>query len=186
MKLGVVVGHTQADGGASSPYLGMQEYSWNKDLAQRIENVGTPVRIKTFYRDDGGIAGAYGRSDAWGSNITTELHFNSSHNRHARGSAVLYFPGSSKGRRFAQLLFDGISAVIGSPDWPRGTGGVVTPYQASGNQRRGQRSLSAGRAPATLIEPFFGSNAAECARANAGKDALATAIVRAAEAWFDG
>ncbi|MCP3970937.1 MAG: N-acetylmuramoyl-L-alanine amidase [Rhodobacteraceae bacterium] len=186
MKLGIIVGHTSADAGALSAHLGMQEYPWNKDLATRIGQVGTQIGIRTFLRDQGGIAGAYQRSDAWGSDITTELHFNSAHNQNARGTGILYDPGSSSGKRFAGHLFDRISAVLETPDWPRGTGGAVTPFQASGRQRRGQRSLQAGRAPATLIEPFFGSSPSDSGKAGARKDQLAEAIVRAAEDWFNG
>lgn len=75
MKLGIVVGHTNADKGAASPSLGQQEYTWNSDLAARIERLTSPVARKTFFRDGGGIAGAYAASDGWGSDITVELHF---------------------------------------------------------------------------------------------------------------
>ncbi len=79
----------------------------------------------------------------------------------------------------AKLLCQEIRAALQLPDWPPGTGGVVTPFQASGEERRGQRSVTSGRAPATLIEPFFGSHRGDCEVAQANKDALAQAIVAA-------
>ncbi|WP_306115515.1 MULTISPECIES: N-acetylmuramoyl-L-alanine amidase [unclassified Roseovarius] len=185
MKLGVIVGHTQNSQGAYSPTLQAYEYTWNSDLAQRIQNTATHLTIRTFFRDNVGIAGAYQASDAFGSDITVELHFNSSHNTSSKGTGILYCPGSTRGRSFATLLFEEMDAVLGFGDWPQGSGGVVTPFQASGQQRRGETSLKSGRAPATLIEPFFGSNPTECASANANKTNLASAIVTAAERYMN-
>lgn len=184
MKLGIVVGHTNLDKGAASPHLGQQEYTWNSDLAQRIVALNSPIGRKVFFRDGVGVAGAYAAADAWGAKLTVELHFNSAHLHTATGTGVLYLAGSQRGRRFAGFLYARINAVLGLGEWPKGTGGVVTPYQASGAQMRGQRSLTAGRAPATLIEPFFGSNPNDCARAQARKDDLAAAILAAAADFF--
>jgi N-acetylmuramoyl-L-alanine amidase len=184
MKLGIIVGHTRADEGAFSRTLNQQEYSWNSDLANMILAVNSGVERRVFFRDNGGIDGAYGASDQWGSNITVELHFNSAHLSTATGTGVLYLSGSTRGKRFATHLFERTNAVLRLGDWPKQTGGVVTPFQASGQQMRGQRSLTAGRAPATLIEPFFGSNPNDCNTASANKSKYAEAIVRAAEDWF--
>lgn len=184
MKLGVIVGHTNNSKGAWSDTLGQAEYTWNRHLAELIEDIATSVEIKTFLRDGHGIAGAYAASDAFGANLTVELHFNASHNDQATGTGVLYYPGSKNGRRFSKFLFDELSQVLGLRDWPKGSGGVVTPFQASGQQRRGLRSLSAGRAPAALIEPFFGSNPQDSATAQSSKQDMAQAIVRAAERQF--
>ena len=49
-----------------------------------------------------------------------------------------------------------------------------------GRRDRGGRSLWQGRAPAVLIEPYFGSNAKECQIAQTHMDELAEAIYRAA------
>jgi N-acetylmuramoyl-L-alanine amidase len=112
-----------------------------------------------------------------------ELHFNAAVASNATGTGVLYHPRSTRGRAWAGLLQSGMTAALGLPPWPEGTDGVITPFRASGREMRGQKSLSAGQAPAALIEPFFGSNPADAARAAAAKGALALAIVRAAERW---
>ena len=184
MKLGIIVGHTQSNQGAHSATLGQSEYPWNYDLAEQIERENTNLEVRTFLRNGVGIAGAYRASDSWGSRITVELHFNSSDNHRATGTGVLYYPGSENGRRLARLLFEEMDQVLGLGAWPGGSDGTVTPYQASGQARRGQTSLSAGRAPATLIEPFFGSNPTDSRRAEQNKPALARAIVKAAERYF--
>ena len=181
MKLGIVVGHTAKAPGAHSSFLQVHEYHWNSDLADRIvKNKPASLEVKVFFRDGIGIAGAYKESDAWGSDMTVELHFNSADSPHATGTGILYHPNSTKGRTLATLLRQEIGTALDLPDWPSGTGGVVTPFEASGEERRGQKSLSAGIAPATLIEPFFGSNSEDCARAKEGKDELAKAILDAA------
>jgi N-acetylmuramoyl-L-alanine amidase len=186
MKLGIVVGHHAGAQGAFSTTLNASEYPWNRDLAARVEALPSAVARKVFLRDNGGIAGAYAASDQWGSDITVELHFNASHHPTSTGTGMLYLAGSARGKRFAQRLFNRIDAVLGLGAWPQGTSGAITPFQASGQQMRGQGSLTAGRAPATLIEPFFGSNPSDARTAAAHKDDLARAILQAAEDWFAG
>lgn len=180
MKLGIVVGHTNGAKGAHSPFLNASEYPWNKDLANLIvSNSPSSLQTKIFFRDGHGITGAYRDSDVWGSDVTVELHFNSSDNHRASGSGVLYHPNSTRGKRLATLLCQEIRTTLDLPAWPSGTSGVVTPFEASGAEQRGLASLSTGDAPATLIEPFFGSNADDSAKAAANKTALAKAIITA-------
>ena len=186
MKLGIVVGHTRNRQGAHSQTLAQSEYPWNSDLAERIQARAGDLEHRVFFRDGHGIKGAYRQADDWGATVTVELHFNASDNAHATGTGVLYFPGSVNGKRLATLLREEMGTALELPDWPSGTGGVVTPFQASGKQERGKTSLGAGRAPAALIEPFFGSNPDDATRANARKDALAEAIVRAARRYDQG
>jgi N-acetylmuramoyl-L-alanine amidase len=180
-RLGIIVGHESRAQGAPSPWLGTHEYPWNSDLAAIMMAVETPLECKVFFRDGVGIAGAYAASDDWGSDVTVELHFNYSDNENATGTGILYYPGSKRGRQFAGILYREISGVLGLREWPRGSGGIATPFEASGQARRGQTSLAAGRAPATLLEPFFGSNERDSAAAAAGKQDYAAAIIRAAE-----
>ncbi len=92
MKLGIIVGHTSYRPGAYSQHLQSAEYPWNLDLAKRIEACAEELEIKTFFRDTQGIAGAYADSDRWGSDVTVELHFNTSDNAHATGTGVIYDP----------------------------------------------------------------------------------------------
>jgi N-acetylmuramoyl-L-alanine amidase len=179
MKLGIIVGHTSYRPGAFSQYLQVAEYPWNSDLARRIQACADGLETMVFLRDEGGIAGAYRDSDRWGSDLAVELHFNYSDNAHSTGTGVIHNPDTPASKDFATLLCQEIRAALLLPDWPPGTGGVVTPFQASGEERRGQRSVTAGRAPAVLVEPFFGSHRGDCQVAEANKDALAAAIVAA-------
>ncbi|MBK4214403.1 N-acetylmuramoyl-L-alanine amidase [Paracoccus caeni] len=179
MKVAIVVGHTKDAPGAYSPYFKEFEYHWNTDLANRIAAQPSSHEIKIFYRDNVGISGAYEKLSSWGAAVSIELHFNSSHNSTSTGTGVLYLSGNHKGKILAGVLQARLMQTLGLPDWPKGSGGVVTPFQASGKQERGKTSLSAGKPPAALVEPFFGSNPNDCKRATAQKDQLAQAYILA-------
>lgn len=179
-KLAVVVGHTRAAAGAYSHTLRSSEYPWNSDLAVRIQAMRSiRLQCQTFFRDAGGISGAYLDGERWGADAFVELHFNSSHNNTSTGTGVLYQTSVSK--PFAILLFQEISTTLRLAPWPGRSSGVSTPYQASGTQERGKSSLTASRRPSALIEPFFGSNPNDSRVAEANKDGLAQAVFRAAE-----
>ncbi len=179
-KLAIVVGHTKADPGAYSETLRSSEYPWNSDLAARIQsNRSMRLECRTFFRDSGGIAGAYMDGERWGADAFVELHFNGSHNVTSTGTGVLYQTPQSKA--LATVLYQEISGVLRLFPWPSQSGGVCTPYQASGAQERGKASLTASRKPSALLEPFFGSNLTDSRVADAKKDGLAMAIFRASE-----
>ena len=182
-KLAVVVGHSKADKGAYSPILKNSEYDWNSDLAKTIASASSPtLEIKVFYRDMGGIPGAYGAGDSWGADAFIELHFNSSHNTTSIGTGILY--QTSKSKPLAQELFKELHEVLELQAWPEGSGGVCTPFQASGSQERGKKSLTASKKPSALIEPFFGSNPKDPDIAAAKKADMAAAILKSAVTFF--
>jgi len=181
MKLAIIVGHTKSAKGAFSPWLNASEYDWNTDLAHMIMQAPTALERKVFFRDRVGIKGAYKASDEWGANWAVELHFNSSTNQNATGTAMLYFPGSANGKRLAASLFQEVNEVLRLGDWPKGSGGVLTPREASGDAENGLTNLRSGKAPACLVEPFFGSNKNDCAVAAERKKQYASGIVRAVD-----
>jgi hypothetical protein len=97
-KLAIVVGHTAAAPGASGRApISQSEYPWNKDLADKIvaECAGLGASAEAFFRDDGGISGAYSRAAASGAKAVVELHFN------ADGGAAL---GQNKKNGLAKAL----------------------------------------------------------------------------------
>lgn len=184
MKIGIIVGHEKERPGASSPYLKNYEYPWNCELAEIISSRTFKHQSKIFFRDKIGVLGAYSESDNYGSDITIELHFNSSHSQNASGTGTLYLQNSKNGKRFGRIIQNNMTSVLSLPEWPSGTGGVVTPFQASGIQRRGEYSLKAGRAPAIIIEPFFGSNPKDSNIAHQKRSDLAEAIAVSTDMYF--
>ncbi len=169
-KLAVVVGHTQARPGARAVApIGEHEYVWNTDLAQRMkthaDTTGQPLAV--CFRDDGGIAGAYGRAGDWGAEAVIELHFNSATPAASGTETILE---TDQSRDLAQAVQAAMVSTLGLRDR-----GVKPPWQG-----RGRASLTALPVPSVIVEPFFRSNAIDAATAEANKDALAAALVDAA------
>lgn len=174
MKIAIVVGHNSAAQGAVRVTDGRTEFDWNSDLAELIKD-HNPYAVGIFYRKRGGgysreIDRVYAETDAWGADCTIELHFNGSANKRSTGCLMLS-SGTSGSMKLSGIMQERCLAVMGNED-----DGV----QARGRRDRGGRSLWQGKAPAVLIEPYFGSNPHFCAVAETHKDELAEAIYRGA------
>lgn len=171
-KLALVVGHTSAAPGAHAvDPIGQNEYFWNSDLAQRMKayagQVAQPLAI--FFRDNVGIPGAYRRAGEWGADAVIELHFNSVDDSRATGTETVFVTERSKA--FARAVQTAMVRVLGLRDR-----GVKEPWQG-----RGRASLTQLAIPSILVEPFFGSNPGDAARAEDRKDELAATIVDTAK-----
>ena len=183
-KLAIVVGHNEVSQGAIRQDTGQTEWSWNIGLARMIEEAArraaTGIEAKTFLRKPVGsyireIRDVYRRTDEYGADATCELHFNSHHNPNATGTETLT-SGSKASVRYAEFAQDRMLEALGLRD--RGEKIVRT--------GRGSHSLISGRAPAILIEPFFGSspNGLKATDEEHEKRALAQAIVLATQDAF--
>ncbi|MET1412617.1 N-acetylmuramoyl-L-alanine amidase [Roseibium sp. HPY-6] len=182
LRVGIVVGHNSHGQGAyaTSP-IDESEYPFNTAVAELMAEYASEYEIETaiFYRRYAGsyskeIDTVYAETDAWGAEVTIELHFNSVGNSSVRGSEVLASrsTASQSLAEFAQDELVGLFGRTGNAD--RG----VKVRQPGGE--RGWRSLYAGRAPAILVEPFFGSNKDDRnLMAQIGKPALAEAYLSA-------
>lgn len=173
-RIAIVVGHNANAQGAVRCTDGRTEYDWNGDLAKMIEAYD-PAHVKIFRRKAGGgysseIDRVYAEVDAWGADVSVELHFNGSTNPAANGCLMLS-SGTTGSRALANRIQTLCVAALGNTD--RGV-------RIIGKSDRGGRSLWAGRAPAVMTEPYFGSNKPECEAADARKSALAKAIYEGA------
>lgn len=167
MKIAIVIGHTKKSPGAFSPHLKTHEYDWNTDLAISIQCLSRDVGI--FRRDFHGVPGAYAQAQAWGADKVIELHFNAA-GEGATGTETLYVTDISK--PLALAVQKEMVSVLEMRDR-----GAKLPWQD-----RGRASLTAlPGVPSIIVEPFFGSNAADCARASERKSDLARAILRGAD-----
>lgn len=178
MKLAIVVGHNARAQGAVRVTDGQTEFQWNGDLAKRVAALADDDAVKVFYRTpEGGYAAeidrVYRATDAWGATCTIELHFNGSVKPTASGCLTLT-SGSAGSLALAAAVHGRVQAVMGNRD--RG-------IEQRPKEGRGGRSLFAGRAPAIMAEPYFGSNPEMCARADARKDDLAAALLAGARAF---
>ncbi|MEP0155208.1 N-acetylmuramoyl-L-alanine amidase [Pseudophaeobacter sp.] len=183
MKLAIVVGHNARAQGAVRPDTGETEFAWNSRLAKLIEEEARlfpQIEVQTFFREYCGsyrreIATVYEKADDWGADATNELHFNSHSNEAATGTEVLS-SGSASSMRYATALQNRMGDALGLKD--RGV-----KIRRSG---RGSESLMCGRAPAVLIEPFFGSSPQGQAKTDEEHEqrALARSILQATQDAF--
>lgn len=174
-KVAIVIGHNKDQPGAVRTSDGVSEYVWNSRLADLIV-AQAPTRYVVIRRTKGAgeISRAYDAVDASGAVASVELHFNAAASTAATGTETLS-SGSTRSLRLANLMQAEMVAALGLKDR-----GVKVP----GGKDRGYGSLHFGKPPAILIEPYFGSSAFDCLRADQQFAALAAAIHRACMAYL--
>ena len=177
MKLAIVVGHNSASQGAVRKDTGESEFVWNGRLARRIERLAGDygLQVRTFFRTPGGgysteIRRVYAEVDAWGADASVELHFNGASSAEATGTETLS-SGSALSLRLAESVQREMVLALGLRD--RG-------IKTRSSSDRGGMSLISGRAPAILVEPFFGSSPVgnRATDEEAEQERLADAILR--------
>jgi len=185
MKIATVVGHNRNAKGAETVipvFATRNEFDYNSKLAELMNDVCDDLGIdgRTFFREpvtvgtarqrfEREISTVYAATDAWGADVTIELHYNS-HNSNARGTETLT-SGFAMSNAVALAVQDRMVDLYDRDG--RLNRGVKT--RRSG---RGSLSLKAGRAPAILVEPFFGSSRRDCELAErVGAEALAHAYI---------
>lgn len=176
-KIALVIGHNAASQGAVRATDKRSEYDWNGDLAAAIM-AHSPGMYRIFRRPAGKgysaeIKFVYGEVDAWGADASIELHFNAL-TATATGTETLT-SGSTGSLKLARLIQPAMVSALKLPDR-----GLLVRKRTE----RGGASLFAGRAPAVLIEPYFGSNRNDCAAADRGYSALTGAIHQACVAFL--
>lgn len=163
MKLAIIPGHNSKAQGAVRKDTGETEYRFNSRIARHMEDMAESVgngvlEVATFYRTPGSsytreIERVYDEVDEWGADASIELHFNS-FSGNATGTEVLS-SSSARSLVLANAVQDELVKTLGLADR-----GVKTKR----SKERGGASLYAGRAPAILVEPFFGSNDRDLAK----------------------
>lgn len=174
-RIALVVGHNPKAQGAIRVTDRRTEYDWNGALAERIAALD-PGRYVIIRRTPGAgeIARAYAEVERAGVRASVELHFNSLAGSSATGTETL-ISASTKSKRFAALMQAEMVAALGLRD--RG-------LKQPGPKEGGYTALMAASPPAILIEPYFGSNAADCAAADRNPPALAAGIHKACMAFL--
>lgn len=179
-RLAIVVGHNSEKQGARRADTGESEFVWNSDLARMIEREADAypdIELRVFFRQPGmgyrrEIEQVYEETDRWGANATIELHFNASNDASISGTETL----TSGTPASMALAVDVNREMVGA--LALRDRGVKT----RSAQDRGGRSLISGRAPAILIEPYFGTSSKGLKATDelAEKRRLAEAIMRGA------
>lgn len=154
----LIVGHDATAKGAYSPTLAMSEYDYWKSVAGYVNTaLNLPFNPVAILRDKIGISGAYAQADRLKPALIVELHFNASTSKSAKGFEILYADGRIKALTAAKAM-TAAWKTIHPTSTLRQAGTGLLPVSPS---ERGGFNVHASYCPSVLIEPFFGSNAAE-------------------------
>ncbi len=175
-KVWIDAGHGGNDSGAVGN--GLEEDALNLSIAQAAEAAlrrsGVTV-LSTRERDVfATLAARYNGANAVDVDAFVAVHNDWAERVSAQGSSAIYYPGSSQGKRLADLLEAEIAAVTPWPD--RGT------YA----DRRGLAVLKHTGMPSAVVECGYVTNPAEAARLRdpAYRAALGEAIARGVCRWL--
>ncbi len=154
MKIVWIIGHDAKEQGAYGN-KGVSEFRFNDQLIIEMRHermFPDKHEYRVMYRDPS-ISGyksqmidLHRRINAWGADVSIELHFNSFHRDEVNGNEVLYC--SNGGKRIADILDECLDVL---PNRDRGV------KKVSGNDR-GAGFCCRGQSYAIISEPFFGSH----------------------------
>ena len=158
LNVAICVGHSrEGDTGAVS-CGGINEWTYNKKVAEYLKSDLQEYGINSFVVDKyGGTYGSYTSAINWltkhlkeqKASIAVELHFNASDNSKANGMEMLYWNTSRIGLSLAEYLLRGCKKyfpmIKNRGIKKRDTGD------------RGATFLRKTHCPAVIAEPFFGS-----------------------------
>lgn len=149
-KFAVIVGHTSTSQGAYSPHGIGSEFAYNSNVAKYLTDIADVYHYESYKQGYRGMVNkVFSEINQKDYLLTIELHYNSVGDSSANGSSVLYYHMSGKGKAYAEKLSEMLSHRFGTKN--RGITGRR-------REERGGYALYAGKAPAVLVEPFFGSN----------------------------
>jgi len=155
MKIALVIGHSSDKQGAET-IDNISEYSfyWTLVHFSILPNAPLQHDYKVFERGDASMGYTenmkelHSDIDSWGADLSISFHFNS-HTSQAMGSEVLH-SGYEQSKHYAELLnYQFTQNLLGIKN--RG-------IKEKTKNERGGGFLHLGKAPAILIEPFFGSS----------------------------
>ena len=165
MKIAINVGHGPKDRGAIA-VDGTTEFEFNSQLAillaQELKHMGhTPVII---IQDS--YSGLPAKINAANPDCVVSLHFNA---EGGTGTETLYWYTSAEGKALAESIQGELVPILGLRD--RG-------IKARQTGDLGALLLRGTKAPAVIVEPFFGDNQGDWEIALAKLPALALAIAK--------
>jgi N-acetylmuramoyl-L-alanine amidase len=161
-------GHYPAAPGACWPPTGENRFCEHAEAALWVGQIGNLVRnqfpvveVPTGPLEDKvAWMNAYRIPDGHRVALSAEIHFNSNEARRGSGCEVLYYPGSKRGQRAAQLIQDGMAVIYRDrgvqEGWYRGDkpGRIDYVGDVDGDEKL-LAFLSPPRFPSVIIEPEF-------------------------------
>jgi len=168
MKVALIVGHKESSPGASNESMGINEYSFNSELAHDISDAlgELDIACRIVYRNNYHDL-PFEINDDVDPDMIVSLHCNAFDTR-ATGTEVLYYHNSQKSKQMAEVLQKHLVDALKLRD--RG----VKPKHT---EDRGGYLLRYTEAPCVICEPFFIDNDVDCKVAHDHHDALVKAYV---------
>jgi len=186
LNVAICVGHSrQGDTGAVS-CGGINEWTYNKKVAEYLKSDLQEYGISSFIVDQyGGTYGSYVSSMNWltkhlkeqKASVAIELHFNAAANQDANGMEMLHWHTSRIGLSLAEYVLQGCKKYFPLAR-NRGVKGI-------GKGSRGATFLRTTHCPAIITEPFFGSNWQDWIMFADQEATLSQAIALGVKQWAD-
>jgi N-acetylmuramoyl-L-alanine amidase len=152
-KIAILTGHAPDSKGAYSKWL-PSEFDYNTQVAEELKKINSS--LYTVYTHDSYLGGYYAMEKRTADTInkdsfdlTLELHYNSA-SPLAHGTECCYWFASKKGKEYAQKISEEISQRLDTTNR-----GIKALYNKND---RGYWFTYLMKAPAVIVEPFFGSN----------------------------
>lgn len=159
LNVAICVGHSRnGDMGAVS-CGGINEWTYNKKVAESLKSDLQEYGISSFIVDNyGGTYGSYTSAINWlvkhlkeqKASVAVELHFNAAANQDANGMEMLHWETSRIGLSLAEYVLQGCKKFFPIAN-SRGV-------KSLGKGARGATFLRKTHCPAIITEPFFGTN----------------------------
>lgn len=158
LNVAICVGHSRSGDTGAVSCGGINEWTYNKKVAEYLKSDLQEYGISSFVVDKyGGTYGSYTSAINWlvkhlkeqKASIAIELHFNASSNPKAEGMEMLYWKTSRIGMTLAEYLLRGCQKYFPLIK-NRGT-------KKRDTGDRGATFLRKTHVPAVIAEPFFGS-----------------------------
>jgi N-acetylmuramoyl-L-alanine amidase len=175
------VGHSRRGDNGAVNTVGTSEHAFNTPLANRVAEI-LRDRKHTAHVISAYDADAYGPAMRWVGNevgklradAAVEFHFNSA-GPSAEGYEYLFWHSSKRAEKLAQCF-----TLAHKLAFPKARSRGAKPLDPTS---RGGEFVRRTPCPAVLLEPFFGSNAAETGLYSGAREELAQAYADALCAW---
>lgn len=142
--VGLIIGHTPDEPGATNPEQQISEWHYNATLARMVASQLDNAQIIMRDRPND-WRGLPSKVNAASADFAVSMHLNA-YKGDAKGSEVLYWHTSRQGKALADLLQPTFTGMLGTKD--RGT-------RPREKYDRGWRLLRETDMPIVIAEPFF-------------------------------
>ena len=183
-KVAICVGHSRIGDRGASSVGGVDEWTYNKKVADLLQNHLRHQGVQSVVFDDY-PSESYSRAMDWLAqsvakekcDIAIELHFNSYSSSKAEGYEYLHYTGSQNGKRLANCFLRSHEETFKVQN-SRGIKSV-------GSGQRGVSFLRSVPPPAVICEPFFGSSPKEWILMDTKHSLLADVYAQAIVKYFN-